>query len=328
MKRNLQSNRGIRYAKHKYMKTIGRGKLSGFTLVELLVVITIIGILITLVTVAVVPIQRKSRDAKRKADINSFLSGVNLFKADFKIYPNSTFYLGSYGGSDAEFAAIGVKNPNSNYAVATDIFNNCNNASVGATSSFLYLNGQTIVTTGKPTVNEMDTKPLLMNPGFVSVNNFLICLRYTDRLVADPKPLSANNWDKYQYRVSYDYGDAVVTSRLENDTDTDSTVLFTDAKANTNKRYYKGSGVVVRHLDDSSDVDGDLNGFFTSLTGGINDGKYLYQCMKTSPSGTPPSTAIPIDNRVSYEPITSGASYGANSTCNNVALDLNVIQAY
>src|SRR3989344_4044534 len=91
-----------------------RNSQSGFTLIELLVVITIIGILITLVTVAVVPVQRKSRDARRKADVNSFLSGVNLFKADFKIYPNSTFYLGSYGGTNTEFTAIGVKNPNSN----------------------------------------------------------------------------------------------------------------------------------------------------------------------------------------------------------------------
>src|SRR3989344_3703128 len=248
-----------------------RNSQSGFTLIELLVVITIIGILITLVTVAVVPVQRKSRDARRKADVNSFLSGVNLFKADFKIYPNSTFYLGSYG----TIANGGI---NSNYAVATDIANNCNNATVGKTSTFLNPAPPTN-SPGNPTITELDTLPLLMAPGFVSVNNFLICLRYTDRLLADPKPISSANADKYQYRVSYDYGDAVVTSRLENDNDTDSTVLFTDTptnKANTIKRYYRGSGVVVRHLDDSSDVGG-VNGFFANSTGLINDGKYLYQ---------------------------------------------------
>ena len=301
----------------------------GFTLVELLVVITIIGILITLVTVAIVPIQRKSRDAKRKADINSFLSGVNLFKADFKIYPNSTFYLGSYGGTDLEFAAIGVRNTNSNYAVASDIFSNCNNATTGATSTFLNLNDQTITTTGKPTVSEMDQKPLLMNPGFVSVTNFLICLRYTDRLLTDPKPIDSSNVNKYQYRVSYDYGDVIVTSRLENGTtDTDATQIFTDSIAAAGgppNRYYRGSGVVVRHLDDSSDVN--TSPFFTGLPGTNSnvDGKYLYQCLMKDVS-----TTISRDSRVSNEPITaSGTNWVANTTaCYNNTAGLDVVAAY
>ncbi|MCR4277959.1 MAG: prepilin-type N-terminal cleavage/methylation domain-containing protein [Candidatus Berkelbacteria bacterium] len=307
------------------MKFIGWGKLRGFTLIELLVVITIIGILITLVTVAVVPVQRRSRDAKRKAEINSFLSGINLFKADFKIYPNPTFYLGSYGGST--FDTDIPKNPNSNYAVASDIKSNCNPASIGQTNTFLNLNGVLGLTDPmKPTEDEMNRNPLLMKPGFASVNNFLICLRYMDRVLADPKPITANPWDKYQYRVSYDYGDVIVTSRLENDTDSDSVILFTDSKANTIKRYYKGSGVVVRHLDDSSDVDGDSNGFFTSLAGGINDGRYLYQCLKTPP--TP--TDISRDNRVSYEPIvSSGSNWVANTTqCYNDTTGLGVVDAF
>ncbi len=295
---------------------------SGFTLIELLVVITIIGILVTLVTVAVVPIQRKSRDAKRKAEINSLLSGINLFKADFKIYPNSTFYLGSYGGS--AFDTDNPRNPNSNYAVATDIANNCNNATVGATSTFLNLNGQTIDAPGKPTIIEMDTKPLLMSPGFVSVNNFLICLRYMDRLLADPKPLTSADADKYQYRVSYDYGDVIVTSRLENDTtDTDASYMFNDtlaAAGGAPKRYYRGSGVVVRHLDDSSDV----AGFFSNLSGTNVDGKYLYQCKTDSLN-----VAIARDNRVINEPIVSDQGvYAANPTCQNQPGGLDVIPAY
>lgn len=295
-----------------------------FTLIELLVVITIIGILITLVTVAVVPVQRKSRDARRKADVNSFLSGVNLFKADFKIYPNSTFYLGSYG-------TVANGGANSNYAVASDIANNCNNATVGATSTFLFIpTGESIATTGKPTTTEMDTKPLLMKPGFVSVNNFLICLRYTDRLLADPKPISTSAWDKYQYRVSYDYGDAVVTSRLENGTtDSDASHLFNQT-GSVPKRYNRGSGVVVRHLDDDSDsylgIDTYTSNFFTALgSGNRNDGKYLYQCLKKDAT-----TDISRDNRVSIEPIiTISNSWSANNTqCYNNAAGLDVVAAY
>ncbi len=299
----------------------------GFTLIELLVVITIIGILITLVTVAIVPIQRKSRDAKRKADINSFLSGVNLFKADFKIYPNPTFYLGSYGGSDAEFTAIGVRNPNSNYALSSDI-DACGALPVTGGQSQNFTSTST-----NPNAATLDAQPITVKPGFTSINHLMICLRYTDRLLSDPKPISAGVQNKYQYRVSYDYGDVIVAATLENNsTDSDSTQLFTDSIATTPaavlpetlKRYYKGTGVVVRHLDDSSDK----TGFFSSLAGTNNDGNYLYQCKQTSPTGTPPSTAISLDNRVSYEPIKSGATYSANSDCNNVSGDLYVVQAY
>lgn len=296
---------------------------SGFTLIELLVVITIIGILITLVTVAIVPIQRKSRDAKRKADINSFLSGVNLFKADMKIYPNPTFYIGSYGGTDTEFNAIGVRNPNSNYAVSTD---------VGACGALPVTGGQSqnFTSTGtNPNAATLDTQPITVKPGFTSINHFLICLRYTDRLLSDPKPMSASNSDKYQYRVSYDYGDVVVTSRLENGTtDSDASQMFTDTIATAGSppnRYYKGSGTVVRHLDDSSDVN--TSPFFTGLPGTNTniDGKYLYQCLKT-----PAQADISRDNRIGNEPITaSGTSWIANTTqCYNNTAGLDVIAAY
>ncbi|MDP3992896.1 MAG: prepilin-type N-terminal cleavage/methylation domain-containing protein [bacterium] len=294
----------------------------GFTLIELLVVITIIGILITLVTVAVVPVQRRSRDAKRKAEVNSFLSGINLFKADFKIYPNPTFYLGSYG----TVANGGI---NSNYALADDI-EDCNIASAGATSTFLNLNGQTIMTLGKPTAAEMNAMPLLMKPGFESVNNFLICMRYMDRVLVDPKPMSSGNEDKYQYRVSYDYGDVVVTSKLENSaTDSDASFLFN--QTSTLKRYYRGSGSVVRHLDDDSDTDSSTLGainlnFFGSLSAGfVTDGKYLYQCKRKSAD----DQVITPDNKISYEPIISStSSYIANSACKDAAVDLDVIPAY
>src|SRR3989344_6072119 len=199
-----------------------RNSQSGFTLIELLVVITIIGILITLVTVAVVPVQRKSRDARRKADVNSFLSGVNLFKADIKIYPNSTFSLGEQGN-----ATDG--NMNSNFGLGTDV-TACNNLPESGGDSALFTSTGTDPLIGDLNNATPGATKISLKPGFISVSHFLICLRYVDRLLTDPKPMSVNLWDKYQYRVSYDYGDAVVTSRLENEnTDSDAGWLFNQA---------------------------------------------------------------------------------------------------
>lgn len=59
----------------------------GFTLVELAIVVVIISILATLGIISYNSAQLKSRDAKRKADINSIASALELYKADNKKYP-------------------------------------------------------------------------------------------------------------------------------------------------------------------------------------------------------------------------------------------------
>ena len=63
---------------------------SGFTLVELLVVISIIGILIGLSVFGLQGARESSRDAKRKADLEQIRSGLEIFKADCNKY-----YIGS-----------------------------------------------------------------------------------------------------------------------------------------------------------------------------------------------------------------------------------------
>ena len=62
-------------------------KQKGFTLVELLIVIIIIGILATLVIVTFTGVQQKARDSKRQTDLNALDSHVEAFYAQYGFYP-------------------------------------------------------------------------------------------------------------------------------------------------------------------------------------------------------------------------------------------------
>lgn len=278
---------------------------AGFTLIELLIVISIIGILITLVTVGILPVQRKGRDARRKADINLVQSGLDLFKADFKIYPNKTFYLG-YNAAEAGSA-------NSNFNIAADLVT-CNPLVNGGTLAFTGLTN--------PTTTQLNTATML--PGFVAVNHFLICLKYMDRVVKDPSTVSDNN--AYHYRVSYDYSDIVLGTTLENINDKDATILIDTTLA---KRYYVGSGKNIRHLEEDSDA-APPTGFYTNAGGAEGNGRYLYQCLKRSDQ-----SAIIRDERslATYDPIklnAGGSGYEKNNSCSDVlgGSGVDVIAAY
>jgi len=59
----------------------------GFTLVELLTVISIIGILATVIGVNYSSAQKASRDSKRKADMESTAAALELFYSQNKYYP-------------------------------------------------------------------------------------------------------------------------------------------------------------------------------------------------------------------------------------------------
>ncbi|HEY5601420.1 MAG TPA: prepilin-type N-terminal cleavage/methylation domain-containing protein [Patescibacteria group bacterium] len=62
----------------------------GFTLIELLVTIAIIGILSAIGLIAFTSAQQRSRDAKRKGDLKSIQSALEIYHSDFKKYPQST----------------------------------------------------------------------------------------------------------------------------------------------------------------------------------------------------------------------------------------------
>lgn len=65
-------------------------KQDGFTIVELLIVIVIIGILAALVIVTFSNTQKKARDADRKTDINATYSQLEVYFADKAQYPTIT----------------------------------------------------------------------------------------------------------------------------------------------------------------------------------------------------------------------------------------------
>jgi len=62
-------------------------KPKGFTLVELLIIIAIIGILATVILVSLASARARARDARRKADVTEIRAGLELYKDMVGKYP-------------------------------------------------------------------------------------------------------------------------------------------------------------------------------------------------------------------------------------------------
>jgi len=62
----------------------------GFTLIELLVVMVILGLLTTMGLGSFMSAQRKGRDARRKADLDSISSALEMYYNDYDSYPTSS----------------------------------------------------------------------------------------------------------------------------------------------------------------------------------------------------------------------------------------------
>jgi general secretion pathway protein G len=62
-------------------------KKNGFTLIELLVTISIIGVLAALSLFAIDGARKSARDSRRKADLESIRSALEIYKSDCNYYP-------------------------------------------------------------------------------------------------------------------------------------------------------------------------------------------------------------------------------------------------
>ena len=64
-------------------------KQRGFTLVELLVVISIISILATLLMANFIGVRQRGRDGQRKSNLFNIQSALELYRADAGLYPTT-----------------------------------------------------------------------------------------------------------------------------------------------------------------------------------------------------------------------------------------------
>jgi prepilin-type N-terminal cleavage/methylation domain-containing protein len=95
----------------------------GFSLLELLVVISIIGILIAMGTAAFTTAQRKSRDARRRADIKSYQNAMEQYYA-----VNNGSYPAAGCGAASSFFSGGTPtdpSPSKSYTCYSDADSFC-----------------------------------------------------------------------------------------------------------------------------------------------------------------------------------------------------------
>ncbi|HYM65198.1 MAG TPA: type II secretion system protein [Candidatus Sulfotelmatobacter sp.] len=69
------------------MKKLLSNPKKGFTLVELLIVVGIIGILATLLMANFIGVRQRARDAQRKSDLRQIQSALELERSDLGSYP-------------------------------------------------------------------------------------------------------------------------------------------------------------------------------------------------------------------------------------------------
>lgn len=83
-------------------------KKNGFTLLELMIVIAIIGILVTIGTFAFLSAQKKARDSRRKSDLDQVAKSLEMYVSDVGRYPNGTTDEGTIVGCTDATGTVGA----------------------------------------------------------------------------------------------------------------------------------------------------------------------------------------------------------------------------
>lgn len=117
-------------------------KYSGFTLLEILVVISIIGILIAIGSAAFTTAQKKGRDARRRADIKQYQSAFEQYYSEANTYAacatmeNANFVSGAptdpKTGSAYDCTVDSAVSPTGYCVCATLDFETSGNANAGS----------------------------------------------------------------------------------------------------------------------------------------------------------------------------------------------------
>jgi len=112
MKINFQNKKGFIHhlfgkgSKNTNSSSFQKGE--GFTLVELLVVISIIGLLSSLAIMSFSISRQKSRDGKRLSDLNALSKAIQIYQIDNGYYPPAEPIAGNFEYSYDDDSFIGI----------------------------------------------------------------------------------------------------------------------------------------------------------------------------------------------------------------------------
>ena len=79
-------------------------KPTGFTVVEMIVVVVIIGVLASITLVSYTSIQQKARDNTRTSDIAAVQKALEKYRADNGVYPRAVVSAGVFGNDNQGYA--------------------------------------------------------------------------------------------------------------------------------------------------------------------------------------------------------------------------------